>query len=78
VLSRDWPAGQVWSDADEFEAGQDMLYRLATGLIHRCRRRIYLGLNELSEQGYEQKGPLIGALQRVLRDNARQEGSADV
>ncbi len=78
VLSRGWPTGQIWNDADEFEAGQDMLYRLALGLILRCRQRIYLGLNELNEQGYEQKGPLINALQRVLRDQARQEDRADV
>jgi hypothetical protein len=73
VLSRDWPVGQIWSDADEYEANQDALYRLILGLVHRCRRRIYLGLNELSEQGYEQKGALITALQRVLRDNGEED-----
>jgi hypothetical protein len=78
VLSRDWPAGHIWSDADEFEANQDSLYRLALGLMHRCRRRIYLGLNELSEQGYEQKGPLIAAMQRVLRDMGEEGGNGPV
>ncbi len=78
VLSRDWPAGHVWGDADEFEASQDMLYRLALGLTLRCRRRIYLGLNELGEQGFEQKGPLLTALQRVLRDLAEDGGAPHV
>ena len=68
VLSRRWPAGAAWNDADEYEADQAALYRLALGLIRRCRGRIYLGLSALSEQGYEQQGALLKALQRVLRD----------
>ena len=67
VLSRHWPSGEVWTDADEFETRQDALYRLTLGLIRRCRRKIYLGLSELGEQGYEQQGPLLQAIQRVLR-----------
>jgi hypothetical protein len=68
VLSRRWPAGAAWNDADEYEADQAALYRLALGLIRRCRSRVYLGLSALSEQGYEQQGPLLKALQRLLRD----------
>ncbi len=67
VLSRHWPRNAVWTDADEFETRQDALYRLTRGLIGRCRRKIYLGLSELGEQGYEQQGPLLLAIQRVLR-----------
>jgi len=73
VLSRRWPrdgegrTDAVWTDSDEVEARQDALYRLTLGLIRRCRRQIYLGLSELGEQGYEQKGPLLHAVQRVLR-----------
>jgi len=67
VLSRHWPPNVVWSDANEFETRQDALYRLTLGLIRRCRRKIYLGLSELGEQGYEQQGPLLQAIQRVLR-----------
>ena len=33
----------------------------------RCRKRIYLTSSELSEQGYEQEGPLLEAVQRILR-----------
>jgi hypothetical protein len=29
---------------------------------------IFLGLSELGEQGYEQQGPLLKAIQRVLRN----------
>jgi len=67
VLSRHWPRDAVWTDADEHETRQEALYRLAQGLIRRCRRKVYLGLSELGEQGNEQKGPLLQAIQRVLR-----------
>jgi len=67
VLSRGWPSNKVWTDTDEFETRQDALYRLTLGLIRRCRRKIYLGLSELGERGYEQQGPLLQAIQRVLR-----------
>jgi hypothetical protein len=66
VLSRSWPRGQLWTDYDEVAAGQELLFTLALGLLHRCRERLYLGLSELGEQGYETRGPLLQALQRVL------------
>ncbi len=69
VLSRGWPRGDVWTDAAEHEARQETLHRLVQGLVRRCRRRVYLGLSELGENGREQKGPLLQAIQRVLRDN---------
>lgn len=78
VLSRHWPSNEVWSDADEFETRQDALYRLTLGLIRRCRRKIYLGLSELGEQGYEQQGPLLQAIQRVLRRLPAEPEVADV
>jgi len=67
VLSLDWEAGRIWTDADEFESRQDTLYRLVLGLLRRCRGKIYLGYSQLGEQGYEQRGPLLEAIQRVLR-----------
>ncbi|MCJ7530476.1 MAG: hypothetical protein MUO64_05525, partial [Anaerolineales bacterium] len=67
VLSRSWPIGRIWTDTDEIETGEEALYRLALGLIRRCRKKIYLGLSELSEQGYENRGPLLRAIDRVLR-----------
>ena len=67
VLSRGWPAGRIWADADEFEASQESLYRLALGLVRRCRQGVFLGLSELGEQGYEQRSALLLAFQRLLR-----------
>jgi len=73
VLSRQWPENKLWTDKDEFEARQEALYRLVTGLIRRCRKKIYLGLSELGEQGYEQQGPLLRAIQRVFRRQAQRQ-----
>ncbi len=67
VLSRHWPQEQVWTDEHEVEANGEALHRLATGLLRRCRKRVYLGLSELDEGGMEQQGPLLRALQRLLR-----------
>ncbi len=67
VLSRHWPRDRVWTDEDEHEAAQVSLQRLTLGLIRRCRRGIYLGMSEFNEQGYEQRGPLLYSLNRVLR-----------
>ena len=67
VLSRGWPPGRVWSDADEVEASRDSLARLVSGLLHRCRERVYLGLCELGESGFEQRGELLRAFQKVLQ-----------
>ena len=67
VLSRRWPRDAVWTDSDEVETQREALYRLTLGLIRRCRRKVILGLSDLGEQGYEQKGALLRAIQRVLR-----------
>jgi hypothetical protein len=67
VLSRRWPRGRIWNDLDEMQAQQEALYRLVVGLLRRCRERLYLGMTQLGESGYEGRGPLLTALQHVLR-----------
>ncbi len=66
VLSRHWPAGRLWSDADEVAVNTESLARLTTGLLCRCKKRLYLGLAELGESGFEQRGALVRAFQKVL------------
>lgn len=66
VLSRWWLPGRVWSDADDVHYSREALGRLVSGLLHRCRERIYLCLSELGESGFEQRGELLRAFQRVL------------
>jgi hypothetical protein len=67
VLSRNWPANKIWTDGEEVESSAQALYALVIGLVHRCRGRIYLGLSELNERGYEQRGPLLHAFHRILQ-----------
>jgi hypothetical protein len=71
VLSRNWPRKRLWQDDDEYESNQESLHRLTQGLIHRCRKRIYLGFSEIGHSGYEEQGPLLRAVQRVLRESDR-------
>jgi hypothetical protein len=76
VLSKNWRAGQPWTEADEIRTGQENLYYLAMGLLRRCREQIYLGLSELGESGYEQRGPLLHAFQRLLVQFHREQANA--
>jgi hypothetical protein len=67
VLSRAWLQGTPWTDLQEYSTRQDALYTLLAGLVRRCRRRIYLGLCDLGEDGSEQRGPLMRVFQGLLR-----------
>ncbi len=71
VLSRHWSDEATWTDVEETEADLESLYRLTLGLVRRCRKTIFLGLSELSEQGYENQGALLKAIQRILRFQMR-------
>jgi hypothetical protein len=42
--------------------------RLVDGLLHRCRERLYLAISDLGESGFEERGPLLKAFQRVLQE----------
>lgn len=69
VLSRDWDAspGRVWLDTDEMEMEIETLARLAGGLLARCREKIFLALSDLGAAGFEQRGALLRAFQKVLQ-----------
>lgn len=69
VLSRDWQVGRPWTDEDEIAASLSSLERLTSGLLRRCRKKLFLGLSNLNEQGFEQRSVLLTAFQRVLRDS---------
>lgn len=68
VLSRAWPPGRLWTDANDVEADTKALTRLVSGLLHRCRERVYLGLSDLGEAGFEQRGALMRAFQKILQN----------
>ena len=73
VLSRHWPAGKVWTDADEYAANQFALSQLTTGLIQRCRDGIFLCSSAMNEQGEEPRSALLQAIQLILRRTTGQE-----
>jgi hypothetical protein len=65
ILSRSWDKDRAWTDADEESANQQTLARLITGLLRRCRSRIFLGVSDLGEAGFEQRGPLLKAVWKM-------------
>jgi len=62
VLSREWPVGRPWTDADEDAAGRAALSAVLVGLGARCRRGIYLASSALGVGGEEQTGRLERAI----------------
>lgn len=68
VLSRYWEPGRVWTDADEVEVEIENLTRLITGLLARCREKIFIALSDLGAAGFEQRGSLLRAFQKVLQN----------
>lgn len=67
VLSRQWEVGAGWTDDVEQDVNQEWLFRLLLGLVRRCRKKVFIGLSELDEQGYHQDGMLLTVLIRYLR-----------
>ena len=81
VLSRAWTFGvedgapaRAWTDVEEYAARQDALACLVLGLVRRCRQQVHLGLSELGEAGNEARGPLLQAIQQVLRRTGEHGG----
>jgi hypothetical protein len=73
VLSRGWPVGRQWTFADAEQTDQESMARLISGLLHRCRARLVLAISNLGESGFEQRGPMLRAFQRVLQQSAVHE-----
>jgi hypothetical protein len=66
VLSRYWEIGRPWSDVDEIQAGDSQLARLVLGLVRRCKKKVILGISEIDDQGYEERGLLLRIIQTLL------------
>ena len=67
VLSREWPIGRQWTFADAEQADQESMRRVVSGLLHRCRQRLIVAISNVGESGFEQRGPMLHAFQRVLQ-----------
>ena len=68
VLSRHWQPGRLWMDTDEVNAETESLSRLVSGLLSRCREKLFLAIADLSETGFEQRGTLLRAFQKVISE----------
>lgn len=67
VLSRQWNVGRVWMDTDEVQIEIENLSRLVSGLLARCREKIFIALSDLGESGFEQRGALLRAFQKIIQ-----------
>lgn len=67
VVRRDYPDQRIWTDEDEEATSWQALFRVVVGLIRRCETQIHLGIADLGEQGYEQRGPLLHLFQQILQ-----------
>lgn len=69
VLSREWDStpGRLWLDSDEFAMETENLARLAGGLLARCRKKIFPALSDLGAAGFEQRGALLRAFQKIIQ-----------
>jgi hypothetical protein len=74
VLNRQWERGTRWTDAEEIGVREQIASTLCLGLSRRCKKRIYAIWNEIDERGYEQRGPLLRALQHILRSRGDSSG----
>jgi hypothetical protein len=77
ILSRQWPRGRKWTDADEFASNQESMARLVYGLLERCTGKVYFCTTGLNENGMEEKGRLLQCLQTLLK-RLPSQGSNDV
>ncbi len=71
VLSREWEAypGRLWTDTDEVTKETESLAKLVGGLLGRCREKIILAMSDLGESGFEGRGVLLRAFQKVLQQD---------
>jgi len=78
VLNRNWKEGSRWTDVEEYTTNQNNLARLVTWLLARCTRKVILISVDINQQGDEQRGPLMSALQTLLKKIHRESAAVNV
>jgi hypothetical protein len=66
LLRREY-TGIIWNDDLELEETHKRLYMLTAGLARRTRQKVYLGISDLSEEGFEQSGLLQATFNQIIR-----------
>lgn len=67
VLNRNWAADEPWTDMMEFSTNQKNLARLINGLLARCSEHVTMVSIDINQQGNEERGSLMVALQNLLK-----------
>jgi hypothetical protein len=78
VLSQNWEHDKKWTDTDEVVYNRMSLSRIIIGLTNRCSKSMYLYAIGRDEQGIDQKGPLLMAIQKALREQRKGETSGAI
>lgn len=78
VLNRQWKPDDKWTEAFEFAVNQENLEHLVSGLLHRCRDGVFLEISGMNEQGNEERGELVRAVQSLRKLLVRSPGDEHV
>lgn len=67
VLSRHWQEGKQWTADDEVSYNQANLQRTLSGLILRCKIKVFALTSDYNEAGVEERGQLLTLFQNLFR-----------
>ncbi len=67
VLNRNWQTGTPWTDVEEYFTNQQNLARIVNGLMLRCSEHITMVSIDVNQQGNEERGSLMIAVQNLLK-----------
>jgi len=67
ILSRRWQPDKKWDADEESQFSETQISQITSGLMARCRRRIFLGFSQYGESGIEEQGLLLRRLQYLYR-----------
>lgn len=71
VLSRNWQDGKQWTADDETAYNQANLQRTLSGLLLRCREKVFALTSDYNEAGVEERGQLLTLFQNLFRKAIR-------
>ena len=67
VLNRNWKANTPWTDVEEYFTNQQNLARIINGLLLRCSAHVTMVSIDVNQQGNEERGSLMIAVQNLLK-----------
>ncbi|NLE82948.1 MAG: DEAD/DEAH box helicase family protein [Chloroflexi bacterium] len=71
VLSRHWQTGKLWTADEESAYNQANLQRILSGLLLRCREKVFAFSTEFNEAGIEERGQLLTLFNTLFRKALR-------